>query len=173
MGDEWMTDSFAQVARELRAEADDVEATLHKAVTMATQIIGGCDEAGVSIVYRKRRIETPAATGDVARRGDALQYLLQEGPCLDAIWQEDTILATDLATDGRWPTWGPRVAAELGVRSFLALHLFTHADTLGALNLYSYRPDAFDTNDTVEGLALAAPAAGAVAPRQTSGRSRS
>jgi transcriptional regulator with GAF, ATPase, and Fis domain len=173
MRNQEMTDSFALVARELRAEADDVNATLHKAVALATDLIDGCDEAGVSIVYRKRRIDTPAATGDAARRGDALQYELGEGPCLDAIWQQDTILADDLATDERWPTWGPRAAAELGVHSFLALQLFTHADTLGALNLYSYKPDAFDKDDTVEGLALAAHVAVALAAAQQIGQLQS
>jgi transcriptional regulator with GAF, ATPase, and Fis domain len=173
MGDQEMTDSFARVARELRAEADDLDATLHKAVALATDLIDGCDEAGVSIVHRKRRLDTPAATGDAARRGDALQYELGEGPCLDAIWQHDTILASDLATDERWPTWGPRVAAELGIHSFLALQLFTDADTLGALNLYSYKPDAFDHADTVEGLALAAHVAVALAAAQQIGQLQS
>lgn len=37
----------------------------------------------------------------------------------------------------------------------LAFRLFTHDGTLGALNLYSYRSDAFSVVDREDGLAIA------------------
>ena len=71
-----------------------------------------------------------------------------------------------MRTDPRWPTWGPLVAKEIGVVSIVSYRLFTTEDTLGALNLYSRRPDAFDTDDVYNGQALAAHVAVALAASQ-------
>jgi hypothetical protein len=49
-----------------------------------------------------------------------------------------------LAGDSRWPRWGPRIAADLGLRSMLCIQLFTNEDQMGALNVYSGEPDALD-----------------------------
>src|SRR4028119_1889848 len=130
---------LSAVARSLRSE-EDVEHTLDKAVALAVELIDGCHEAGVSLVYAKRRIDTPAATSENVRRGDALQYELEEGPCLDAIWDEETVSSPDLANEERWPTWGPRVVEELGIRSMLCFQLFTDRSSLGAPNLHPHQP---------------------------------
>ena len=61
---------------------------------------------------------------------------------------------TDLAVDTRWPRWAPR-AAGLGIGALLAVHLYTDT-ALGALNLYSERPRAYDDTD----LEVDPPAAG-------------
>jgi transcriptional regulator with GAF, ATPase, and Fis domain len=150
-----LSERIAAAARTLSSERD-VQHTLAASVGLATELIDGCDEAGVSVVYGRRTIETTAATSDLVATGDKLQYEFQEGPCLDAIWDQETVHSPDLASEVRWPVWGPRVVEELGVRSMLCFRLFTAKDTLGALNLYSRRAGAFTEDDAVEGLALAA-----------------
>ena len=95
-------------------------------------------------------------TDEAARRGNELQYRLQEGPCLDAIWTEDTVHSRDLTIEERWSTWGPLAAVELGFRSMLLFQLFTGRVSLGALNLYGDRTSAFSEADVTMGYALAA-----------------
>ena len=56
--------------------------------------------------------------------------------------------------------------AELGVSSMLSFQLYTTADTLGALNMYSRRADAFDEDDVNAGMLLAAQGAVALAESQ-------
>ena len=63
---------------------------------------------------------------------------------------EPLVSAPDLAQDLRWPAWSSRVVHDLGARSMLCLQLFTDADTLGALNLYSRRVGAFVRADREE-----------------------
>jgi GAF domain-containing protein len=140
--------------------------TLDRAVLLAVDLIDGCDFAGISIAHRNGVIDTPASTDAVVRRGDQLQYTYREGPCLDAIWQEETIQVPQLADERRWPTWAPQVVAELGIRSMLCLQLFTSARSLGALNLYSTTPAAFDAEDVRTATSLAANIAVAVAAAQ-------
>jgi GAF domain-containing protein len=157
-----MTDQFAAVARSLRSEPSELE-TLARAIRVAVEVVAGCDYAGITLVRHRSRIETPAATSDVARRSDQLQLELDEGPCLDVLRETEAISSPDLVHDRRWPLWAPRVAHELGVRSIMCFRLFTTKESLGALNLYSQRTAAFDVRDHATGLAFAAHLAVAVA----------
>jgi transcriptional regulator with GAF, ATPase, and Fis domain len=156
---------LAQAARELHAEPD-TQHTLDRSVLLATELISNCDHAGISMVHRNRTIDTPAASDQMARRGDELQYTLGEGPCLDAIWHYDTVICANLAEEDRWTKWAPRVAAELGVCSMLCLRLFTSTELVGGLNLYSTEMDAFDEDEAYTGTYLAAQIAVAVAETQ-------
>jgi GAF domain-containing protein len=152
---------LAEAAREM-AEEEGTQQTLDRAVQMATDLIGPCDLAGVSLV-RPGGIETPAASHEALRRLDELQYELEEGPCRDALRQTDVVAVSDLAHDERWPHWGPHISREVGVRSSMSFRLFTTGDDMGVLNLYATRVDAFNHDDLLDGLILAAHAAAALA----------
>ncbi|NDL55878.1 GAF and ANTAR domain-containing protein [Phytoactinopolyspora mesophila] len=152
------------LAEAARAMADEpgTQLTLERAVLMATDIIENCDLAGVSLVHRSG-IDTHAASHKTLRQIDELQFELNEGPCLDALNQTDVLSVTNLAADPRWPNWGPRIAAELDIHSSMSFRLFTSGENLGALNLYATKIDAFSHEDLLDGLALAAHAAVALA----------
>jgi GAF domain-containing protein len=158
---------LAQASRDLHAEPD-TQHTMERSVSLATELIHNCHYAGISIVHRNRPIDTPAATDELVRRGDELQYTFGEGPCLDAIWHYDTVISADLAEEDRWTRWAPHVAAELKFRSMLCLRLFTSTELVGGLNLYSKEIDAFDEDDAYTGTYLAAQVAVAVAETQQS-----
>lgn len=150
-----MSERMAAAARRLE-DPQDPQTTMETAVQLALSEVEGCDAAALSIVHRRRAIDTPAATHEMARAGDQLQYDTGEGPCLDAVWEERVVHSNDLARDARWPTWGPRVTEETDARSTLCFQLFTDQDRVGALNLYSRDRDGFSPTDRDEGLALAA-----------------
>jgi GAF domain-containing protein len=156
---------MAAAARELQEQFDPAS-TVNSAVALLVQNVEGCEAAGVSLVQGKR-VDTHAASAEVVVIDDRLQSELGEGPCLDAIWEEETVYVPDLATDPRWPTWGPRFAEATGVRSVLCFRLFTVQGTLGALSMYASKVDGFDAEDQAEGLALAAHIAIAVAAAQS------
>jgi GAF domain-containing protein len=74
-----------------------------------------------------------------------MQYQLGTGPCVDAVEQDHVFHSADLATDQRWPEYGPRVADSLGLHSVLSNRLALDEDNVMAgLNLYSRQRDAFD-----------------------------
>ncbi|HET6626686.1 MAG TPA: GAF and ANTAR domain-containing protein [Nocardioidaceae bacterium] len=155
---------LAAAARSMQGETGTQE-TLDKAVAIAVELIEGCDLAGISIVHRDD-IDTSAGSDESLRRIDELQFAMGEGPCLDALKEHETVHSPDLAHDDRWPKWGPKIAKEIGVRSNVSYRLFTTADTLGAMNLYSRQVEAFDADDIYSGLALAAHIAVALAGAQ-------
>ncbi len=152
---------LASAARAM-SEEPSTQSTLERAVQVATELIDSCDLAGISVV-RGRQIETPAASQESLRRMDELQFELEEGPCRDALKENEVVQASDLATDPRWPLWGPQTVEEVGVHSSLSLRLFLEGEDLGALNLYAYAVDAFDGEDLLDGLVLAAHASVALA----------
>ena len=160
-----LAENLADAARDLGSE--DVERTLEKSVRLAVELIEGCDGAAVSLVVRGEGLRTPVYTEEWVASGDALQYRLGEGPCMDAAREQEIVVSDDLREDGRWPSWGPRVVAELGARSMMCVQLFTTDTTVGALNMYSRKPGAFeDPGDRYEGLALGAHVAVALAAAQ-------
>jgi GAF domain-containing protein len=134
---------FAEMARTLQDEPDLAD-TLDTLIDYARECLS-CDHAGIHLV-RNREIETAAATDDVIRHADRLQTQLGEGPCLQAIWDDETFVVNDTAADSRWPTFGPQ-AAELGLRSVLSVRLHNGEQTMGAINFYCSSVREFDAED--------------------------
>lgn len=156
---------LAGVARELLAEGT-VQHTLDRIVDLAVRTIPGCDAAGITMLS-KDDIRTPAATSELVRDADALQYETGEGPCVEAARQGgETYRIDDMSHEvHRWPRFAPRVQA-LGVTSMLSFQLFTNADTLGALNIYSKRIAAFGQDEEETGWLFASHAAVALSSAQ-------
>jgi hypothetical protein len=55
---------------------------------------------------RQCLIATVAATDELVKQADRLQYELSEGPCRDSSWHRQTLLSSDVASDARWLQWG-------------------------------------------------------------------
>jgi GAF domain-containing protein len=100
-------------------------------------------------------IETVAPTSDLVTKGDLLQYELSEGPCLDSVLNQTTVISNAVAGDRRWPVWGPAASQRLGIGSMLSLLLYSDEGTYGALNLYSTQEHAYGTEEIVVAHALA------------------
>ncbi len=157
-------DQLADASRSMQGWAS-TRSTLEKVVLVATEIIQGCDLVGLSIVHSDG-IDTPVGSDETLNRIDELQFVLKEGPCFDALHMHEIVHSGDLSNDQRWPRWGPLVAREVGVVSIVSYRLYTTRDTLGAMNLYSTEPDAFDADDIDNGHALAAHVGVALAASQ-------
>ncbi len=97
----------------------------------------------------------------VAEPIDDLQQEVDDGPCLQAIWEHETVRVDDMAHEDRWPRFAPR-AADAGIGSMLAFQFYTTESNLGALNLLSASPHAFDAASVSVGVSLATHAAIAV-----------
>lgn len=145
----------------------DPDSTYGLGAELAVRNVDGCDAASLTIVRKRKQVETRGATSEAARHADHLQHDCGEGPCLDAVWDELVVESPSLAYDRRWPAWGPKVVEETGFHSVMSFRLFSHADVLGAMNLYSATRDGFDDEDRIDGIAIAAHLAVAVTGSQT------
>ncbi len=124
---------------------DTVESALHIVADAAAEAIPASVGAGVSLLEGRRRT-TAAASDDVVREADDLQYALGEGPCLSAYADRAVRRADDVRTDPRWPRWGS-MAAELGMRAALSAPMLARERCVGAVKVYAREPGAFSVRD--------------------------
>jgi hypothetical protein len=61
-----------------------------------------------------------------------LQYQLHEGPCLDAVRWQETVISRNLSEEARWPEWTPRAVSVLGIEAIMSLWLDTSLNPDGA-----------------------------------------
>jgi len=128
---------MAAAARSMHEDMSS-EAMLQSIVDVAAGSVPGFDRASVSMVERGGREATKAATDDLARGLDLLQYELDEGPCVDAMQRPGLVEVPCLRHEQRWPRY-VRQAVDLGVTAQLSVMLYLDSDktTLGGLNLYA------------------------------------
>jgi GAF domain-containing protein len=129
-----------RVARRLKA-GSAVE-TREEITTQAVAEIPGTQMASLSITHVDGHMDSISATHPDAARCDELRDQLCEGPCRDVATDHEIVVVADLETDERYPAYGPR-AAELGVRSEIAVDVYVAGTTAMALNLYARGPGAF------------------------------
>jgi GAF domain-containing protein len=144
---------FTQMAQALAAASDEAS-RLDVAVDSAVSLVARCDHAGITI-NEKGGLFTRVSSDDLVRRANELQHELGEGPCLDVMRDQNTLVSPALAHERRWPRWAPRVHDELGVESMMSLLVYTDKQSFGALSLYAGRGHRFDADDVAVAQALA------------------
>jgi GAF domain-containing protein len=125
------------------------------------EVIPGADLAGFLLFSRGDKYETQAPTSEVMYELDRLQVKHGEGPCIEAAVDELIVRTDDFQHEQRWPDYSAEVL-KLGLRSALSLKLYTTNRKAGALNIFSFNPNAFDAEDEALGSVLAAHAAAAI-----------
>src|SRR4051794_717796 len=105
-----LSDIMGQVARALRHEHGDVDATLQTITSAAVQAVPGAEDGGISYVVGRKKVESRAWTGDLAHDADRLQNRVREGPCLDAISTGQIVRIEDMTTEARWPRFAVEAA---------------------------------------------------------------
>lgn len=154
--DEELLEHVGAIGREL-SEVDGLQETLQRIVALGEDLLEHCDGVSMMLIGRGGVIDTPASSSPVAYESDMAQYATGQGPCLEAIREHEIIVMDDLETDQRWPDYRSRVL-ELGVRSMISFRLFVTDDSMGALDMYSRRPHAFDRRSKLIGQVFAAQA---------------
>ena len=135
---------FAQLFRERWAERmlgpDEL-------VEFAAATVPNTIAAGLTLVRADGRPTTLAASSDLAQLVDSIEYETGEGPCLEAIEEDDFVVANDLTTDLRWPSFRARTLRETPIRSMIGARVFLGDRDRGALNYYAPEVGAFTQFD--------------------------
>jgi GAF domain-containing protein len=104
-----------------------------------------CDAVGVTVVVEDRP-RTASYTTARTLEIDAVQYAVDDGPCLDAYRNRRENLVDLAGAHERWPMFTSAVDTA-DVQSLLAVPLLSGARCFGALNLYGKSRYAFDDTD--------------------------
>ncbi|MFF2384498.1 GAF and ANTAR domain-containing protein [Streptomyces sp. NPDC058108] len=159
---------MASMARDLLAQPS-VDSTLERITASATELVDGCDAAGILLVHGLE-VETLAPTEQLVVDLDQLQQRLGQGPCFDAARESEKERVFRIhdftAEELRWPDF-VAPALERGVGSMMGFLLFTDDQDFGALNLYSRGPGAFTEVSEDAAVMLASHAAVALSSART------
>jgi hypothetical protein len=125
--------------------------------TSAVELVDGCDHASL-MLRRSGRIETVAASDDVARAVDELEKAVGEGPCLDAIDdnEPDQHICADLTEGSKWPELAARILQETSVRGMAGFRLRQDGHRVGALNVFSDTAGALSDHSLDQAIMLTA-----------------
>jgi GAF domain-containing protein len=151
---------MAELARAIAAPRT-LEQIFNDVTAAAVELVPGADAAGVLLVRRGGKFESMADTDGLVAELDKLQHDFGEGPCAEAALQHTIVRSDDLRSESRWPRYAP-AAVQLGVLSGLSFKLYTADRTAGALNLFGFQADVWDTDAETTGAVLAAHAAAAI-----------
>lgn len=158
-----VVEMFAELGERMGSSGHE---TTYDAIShIAIERVRGAEAASITTL-RKGRFRTVSSSDERATRGDAIQYELGSGPCVDAILDRTLYRPEDLRDDDRWPEYGARVHKELGWTSMLSYRLgsdLTADDVVAALNMYSSKVAGFDEDAADVGLLLATHSALAIA----------
>lgn len=151
---------IADLARSLHGSPSDAADTVaQRIVEYAVYAVAGAEYAGITLATPSGDIETPATTHAYPVLLDDIQQRYKEGPCFIAAWHQHTVRIDDLTNDKRWPNYRRDALAATPIVSILSFRLFASEHTMGALNLYSDKPYAFDEAAEEIGYVLATHAA--------------
>jgi GAF domain-containing protein len=130
-----------------------VDRTLTEVLTDVTRIaargIPGAEATSITLL-RDDKAFTAAHHGDMALAADELQYAHGAGPCMDAGRAGVLLRVDDMRTEERWPDYVEHVLELTPVLSSLSVPLPYQGSSIGALNNYSTKPDAFASPESLQ-----------------------
>jgi GAF domain-containing protein len=144
-----------------------VDRTLTEVLSDVTRIaakgIPGAEATSITLL-RDEKAFTVAHYGDMALAADELQYEHGHGPCMDAGRAGVLLRVDDMRGEERWPDYVAHLLKTTDVLSSLSVPLPYQGSSIGALNNYSTKPEAFATPESLQaGLEVAEVVAVAVA----------
>jgi hypothetical protein len=116
----------------------------------------GVSGLGVMLMSRDAPQGSLCATNQVSALIEELQFMLGEGPCIDAYEGDEVVLEPNLADPStpRWLAFSPK-AIEAGARATFGFPMRVGAVRLGALDLYQDRPGPLTNDQHADALVVA------------------
>ncbi|GAB3437260.1 GAF and ANTAR domain-containing protein [Phycicoccus ginsengisoli] len=128
------------------SSAHDQRVDADRVVRFAARVLPSSRHCGVTLIRGGHRPRTMASSDALPEQVDVLQYDIGEGPCFEAA-TDGVELSGCLATDQRWPAFGPQCVEHTGVQSMLSVRLCVTGRDFAALNFYSQERGAFGEED--------------------------
>jgi hypothetical protein len=140
-----LIESLTDLARTL-TETESVRDTLQSILALGLRSVPGCHAASITVLDATGQPSTIAATDEKTYELDRRQYVLHDGPCMDAARRQQVSRWNLHDAEQRWPEF-THLAEEMGLRSYLSAGLGLAGRRLGALNLSSHDTDGFSQLD--------------------------
>lgn len=139
----------------LLADGDPAEPLPLRVCTASVKALR-IDGAGISLITTGAHRVIVSGTDDASRRLEDLQFVLGNGPCVEACTTGGPVMVANLAAvaPARWPGFAG-AALIAGIRSVFAFPLQLGAIRLGAIDFYRDRAGPLDDEALADALILA------------------
>jgi GAF domain-containing protein len=154
--------TIALELQKLLIGADGVESFLADAARYAAGAVPHAQSVGITVSGTRFLRMLGATSDDLAKALDAVQYDIDDGPCLTCLRTAEVVVVDDIAADPRWPAFARR-GRQAGAGSSLSVPIMIDSRAVGALNLYSREAHGLAPEDQARAQQFADQAAGAVA----------
>jgi GAF domain-containing protein len=106
--------------------------------------------AGISVYAEHGRYSLLTAADPASERLEEMQFVLGEGPCVDATAAGRPVLVSDLEDEPptRWPVYSAAMN-EAGIRAIFAFPLQVGAARLGVMDIFRTRPGPLSRTELV------------------------
>ena len=125
-------------------EAPGLHEFVERVVKVAADQVAPGTSATITLL-RDGALNAVAGSDPRSEHCDEVEYSHRDGPCLEAIDRQVTVVSEDLATETRWPAWR-EAAREAGFHSVAAVPRRVLGRMDVALNLYGERTLAWDAD---------------------------
>jgi GAF domain-containing protein len=144
----------SETINESRTFEDTLDAIVHATRASLPEF----PHVSISLKRGDGTFETAAGTDQLVWELDGVQYELGEGPCVQAVEHEPVVVVPTLRHEQRWPAYVPAAVTQ-GVRSQVAVRLFSNNRHIAGLNLYSTEHDEVEQSSAETALLFATHAA--------------
>ncbi|MEU4558876.1 GAF and ANTAR domain-containing protein [Actinoplanes sp. NPDC023936] len=129
--------------------------------------------SGISVMTSDGTRGVCAASDPLSERVEDFQFVLGEGPCIDAFAARRPVLTPDLSDAGpyRWPFYGPAARGD-GVRAVFAFPLQVGAARLGVMDVFRDRAGPLNGAELRTAFTLTEVAVEALLDREQNGVAR-
>ena len=143
----------ARIARVVAALAEG-ERDPRRSLCAASADVVGVRGAGVVLLSDQRTLGNVCVSDAVIQVVEDAQYVLGEGPCIDAFNTRSPVLVADLAADTRWPEFR-RGALAAGMRAAFGFPILVGPSCIGALNLFNDHAGGLTDEQLADAVAVA------------------
>ena len=133
----------------LLVSEESLKTALERVTKLSLAAIPGAEAVGITLVDgddRPYKAATAAYSDERVKPLDEAQYSTNQGPCLQAIDNNEVFAIEDLSQEDRWPEFREK-ALEEGLKSSLSVPLAIGEQAMGALNIYAFTDRAFAPED--------------------------
>jgi ANTAR domain len=139
-----------------RAQQEDRPASVRHAVLACADLLAAAG-AGLAMARNDAPKEPLLASSAITAELEELQFLLGQGPGMDAVAGHGPVLVGDLAepdAQRRWPVFAP-AAVERGVRAMFAFPVAAGAAVIGVLDVYRTSAGSLGQRELADALVFA------------------
>jgi hypothetical protein len=149
------TDLTSWSRHQVPVMANSMVDSLHAVCDAAVRALSASG-SGMSVMTESGIRGVMVASDPVSERIEDLQFVLGEGPCLDALATRRPVLVEDLGngTTGRWPAYACAAHGD-GIRAVFAFPLQVGAAQLGVLDIFRTTKRSLSADELGQALAIA------------------